>query len=118
MRTKYHTLAITGILLIGGCSQLKTSAQQTAAPLVDQADFSVYGTEQPRFEGLRSPIKSRVLDRRFRTKEAMYLANEMNIGGDRRQQPLSGRAHRLQQDRASSANHPGLSRQDRLSAAI
>ncbi len=82
MWTKYLTSAISVVLLSCGCSQLKTTPLQTAAPLADQGDFSVYGTEQPSFAKLRTPIKARVLDRRFRTKEAMYLANEMNIGGD------------------------------------
>lgn len=40
------------------------------------------GQVQPRFETYRSPLKARVLDRRFVTADAMYLANEMNMSGD------------------------------------
>lgn len=69
-----------------GCVQGKHDPVGSSAaqppPLADQGDFSVYGAEQPAFAALRSPINARVLDRRFQTKEAMYLANEMNIGGD------------------------------------
>ncbi len=37
---------------------------------------------QPSYRGLKSPLKTRVVDRRFYTREAMYLANEMNQSGD------------------------------------
>jgi len=80
-----RTVSVTIVLLMGagGCSQVRTTESRTsAAPLEDQGDFSVYGAEQPKFENLRSPINARIADRRFRTKEAMYLANEMNVGGD------------------------------------
>ncbi len=70
------------LIVVVGCSQGRKSNFVSDAPLTDQGDFSVYGTDQPAFEGLRSPIRSRVVDRRFNTKEAMFLANEMNIGGD------------------------------------
>lgn len=51
---------------------------------VPPAEPSRIGDEagRPASESLRSPIRARVLDRRFRTREAMYLANEMQIGGD------------------------------------
>ena len=82
MASKIRIILFALMIAGGGCSQLERSGYVSDTPLLDQGDFSVYGTEQPKFESLRSPIKSRVLDRRFRTKEAMYLANEMNIGGD------------------------------------
>jgi len=37
---------------------------------------------QPSFDKLKTPIQARVTDRRFYTKEAMFLANEMNQSGD------------------------------------
>ncbi len=37
---------------------------------------------QPSYQSLKLPIKARVVDRRFYTREAMYLANEMNQSGD------------------------------------
>lgn len=43
-------------------------------------DYKVTG--QPSYQTLKSPIKARVVDRRFITREAMYLANEMNQSGD------------------------------------
>lgn len=44
------------------------------------AAYKVSG--QPSFRTLKSPLKTRVLDRRFYTREAMYLANEMSQSGD------------------------------------
>ncbi len=37
---------------------------------------------QPSYQSLKLPIKARVVDSRFYTREAMYLANEMNQSGD------------------------------------
>lgn len=39
-------------------------------------------SRQPSFDSLKTPLKARVTDRRFYTREAMYLANEMNQTGD------------------------------------
>lgn len=39
-------------------------------------------SRQPSFSELKTPLQSRVTDRRFYTKEALYLANEMNETGD------------------------------------
>jgi hypothetical protein len=39
-------------------------------------------TGQPSYEGLRSPLHARVVDRRFYTRDALYLANEMSQSGD------------------------------------
>lgn len=41
-----------------------------------------YQSPQPDFKEYRTPLQSRVLDHRFHTGEAMYLASEMNMGGD------------------------------------
>lgn len=37
---------------------------------------------QPSFKDLKLPLTARVVDRRFYTREAMYLANEMSESGD------------------------------------
>lgn len=51
----------------------------TAASAFAQSDAS---QTQPGLAAYRSPLKTRVVDRRFTTRDAMYLANEMNLGGD------------------------------------
>lgn len=45
-----------------------------------QAQGSTGG--QPAYDTLKTPLTARVVDRRFYTKEAMYLANEMNQSGE------------------------------------
>lgn len=66
------TILATG--LAGAWAQTKDANQTYVFP------FAAEG--QPSYDKLRSPIKARVIDRRFVTSDAMYLANEMNIGGD------------------------------------
>ncbi|MCR4340695.1 MAG: hypothetical protein NUW01_12510 [Gemmatimonadaceae bacterium] len=46
---------------------------------------------QSAYDTLKTPLKARVVDRRFYTKEAMYLANEMNQSGE----PFLNRAEAL-----------------------
>lgn len=82
MRVARQIISIVIAGILAGCSQARHESLETVQTLEDQGDFSVYGVDQPTFETLRSPIRARVIDRRFLTKEAMYLANEMNIGGD------------------------------------
>ncbi len=68
------------LMAMGG---VPASAQQQPAQEPDldaPANYKVTG--QPSFQALRSPIKTRTLDRRFYTREAMYLANELNQSGD------------------------------------
>lgn len=48
------------------------------APVWAQSGNQVQST----LAAYRTPLKARVADRRFVTSEAMYLANEMNLGGD------------------------------------
>lgn len=66
MRARFLLPAICVALLLAGAA---TGAEDT-------------GQVQPSFAIYRTPLKARVTDRRFVTSEAMYLANEMNIGGD------------------------------------
>lgn len=70
---------------------LKRTAQlATVATVVCWFAAAPWGTQSPReatggqpsYGALKTPITSRVVDRRFYTKEAMYLANEMNQSGD------------------------------------
>ena len=56
--------------------QAPTHEPDLDAPATTQA------SGQPSFKVLRSPLKAHVTDRRFYTREAMYLANEMNQSGD------------------------------------
>lgn len=56
--------------------QAPTQEPDLDAPATTQA------SGQPSFKVLRSPLKAHVTDRRFYTREAMYLANEMNQSGD------------------------------------
>ncbi len=73
------TLVVTQIALLAlaGCAQLSTQDQG----LPEDKLAVVVGTEQVNLDKYRSPLAATVTDRRFTTKEAMYLANEMEIGG-------------------------------------
>jgi hypothetical protein len=53
---------------------------QTQEPDLDAPKQKV--SRVPSFQAFRSPLKARVVDRRFYTREALYLANEMNQSGD------------------------------------
>jgi len=66
------------LLALTGCAQL---SYQDRGPVAADKPVKVDGPEQARFEKYRSPLKATVTDRRFTTKEAMYLANEMELGG-------------------------------------
>ncbi len=75
MRKYISFLIITGLFLSLTSAQAeerKAEAQQQEQTL----------SPQPSYSSLKSPIKARIIDRRFYTKEAMYLANEMNQTGD------------------------------------
>lgn len=76
MRMRQTATAIILLMVCAGCQR------STPDSSVIAEGGGEYGSSQPDFASLRSPLQARVLDRRFNTKEAMYLANEMNIGGD------------------------------------
>lgn len=78
MKTLFKPL-LSAILLITltGCSTL--SYQDRG--LVGDKPVKLIGPEQVNFEKYKSPLKATVTDRLFTTKDAMYLANEMEIGG-------------------------------------
>lgn len=65
------------LLTMAGCAQLSS---QNRGSSVDRLEKAV-GTEQVSLDKYRSPLKATVTDRRFTTKEAMYLANEMERSG-------------------------------------
>ncbi|AYH42173.1 hypothetical protein [Azoarcus sp. DN11] len=65
------------LLALAGCAQLSTQDRGQAGDRLEKA----VGTEQVNLDRYRSPIKATVTDRRFTTKEAMYLANEMERSG-------------------------------------
>ncbi len=80
MRTPFNrVLLLNGIILLflSGCASLsyqdRGTGKERAEPLP--------GAPAPQFVKYRTPLSARVVDRRFRTKEAMYLANEMNMAG-------------------------------------
>lgn len=83
MRVRRKTLLIVWLMASASCSRMTPDLSRVvdvSGPVTDAG--GEYGSSQPNFASLRSPLQARVLDRRFNTKEAMYLANEMNIGGD------------------------------------
>jgi len=77
-RSYLLALAGTAALLSAGCG---LSSQNRGQGDVAPAPASLPGAEQVSFERYSAPIQARVVDRRFRTKEAMFLANEMNETG-------------------------------------
>lgn len=62
------------------------SAQQAQQPPSQEPDLdapaAAVASAQPSYGRLKSPLVTRVTDRRFYTREALYLANEMSEGGD------------------------------------
>ncbi|MEE9217889.1 MAG: hypothetical protein V3U98_02380 [Acidobacteriota bacterium] len=73
---------LVGAILAGIIFMLSVSAapaQQEQAILEMQQQ--IRGTQRD-YNDLKAPITSRVIDRRFRTKEAMYLANEEILSGN------------------------------------
>ncbi|MFQ5530693.1 MAG: hypothetical protein ACE5FP_10165, partial [Gemmatimonadota bacterium] len=73
---RFHTpmLGLALALLAGGCTSL--SYQNRGAS--DVRPDPIPGPAAPKFEQYRTPLEAEVVDRTFRTKEAMYLANEMH----------------------------------------
>ncbi len=69
-------LLLTTAAVLAGAQQAPPQEPDLDAPTAYKA------SGQPSYKGLRSPLKARVLDHRFYTREAMYLANEMNQSGD------------------------------------
>ncbi len=79
MRSMKLRLPAQGIVLLflSGCASLSYQDRGTG----DQRLVPLPGAPAPTFEQYRTPLNAEVLDGTFRTKEAMYLANEMNILG-------------------------------------
>ena len=70
----YVTLGAMLAALAGGCTSLSYQNRGSAEVRPDP----IPGSSAPRFERYRTPIEAKVVDRTFRTKEAIYLANEMH----------------------------------------
>jgi len=64
------------LAVLTGCAHLSYQNRNSA----DDATVKLGGPEQVRFDKYRSPLQATVTDRRFTTRDAMYLANEMEIG--------------------------------------
>ncbi len=80
MKLSFQSIILFAVgltFLAGGCMQLSTQDRGHGATRADRLP----GSSPPRFEKYRTPLAAKVTDRRFHTKEAMYLANEMNYGG-------------------------------------
>lgn len=69
--------ALLALLSAAGCTHLSYQDRGPASQPPDKVD----GIEQVSLAKYRSPLKTTVTDRRFNTKEAMYLANEMERSG-------------------------------------
>lgn len=83
MRTSCTLMTSLIVTSLSSCSYDSVNVSDLDASnsaIHTEEDGAIMG--QPQFASLRSPIRARTLDRRFRTSQAMYLANEMNIGGD------------------------------------
>lgn len=79
MKTGYVVL-LSVLMVTAGCLPLSTQ-DRAGGKFIPKEKSTISAAGQPRYASLRSPVKARVLDRRFITKEAMYLASEMNQGG-------------------------------------
>lgn len=73
---KFIIFIASTLLVSTGCSSLSSQNRDGANRKADQ----VKGTQQRDLSRYRTPLNARVIDRRFNTKEAMYLANEMELG--------------------------------------
>lgn len=81
MKKINYVVVLAGLILMPGCMSLSYQDQAGGIPVPKEKSI-VGSVGQPTYSSLRSPIRARVLDRRFITKEAMYLATEMNQSGN------------------------------------
>ncbi|MBI4613746.1 MAG: hypothetical protein HY720_09065 [Planctomycetes bacterium] len=65
------------ILALSGCLSL---SDQDRGNGDDPPPEALVGAPAPNFRKYRTPIDARVVDRRFYTRDAMYLASEMQLG--------------------------------------
>lgn len=76
MKTSLSMLLLLMSMVVPGAAQ----QSQPQEPDLDAPAAKV--NRVPSFKELRSPLNVRVVDRRFYTREALYLANEMSQSGD------------------------------------
>lgn len=67
------------LVIVGGCTGLSYQNQGPAVPTPTTTELQ--GPTQAQYAKYRTPIETTVLDRRFETVQAMYLANELNETG-------------------------------------
>lgn len=77
-RLRCRSVTVLGamVLATAGCGLSYQNRGSSAAPRE-----ALPGPVQPSLAALQSPLQAEVVDRRFRTREAMFLANEMNETG-------------------------------------
>lgn len=73
---KIFPIVISTLAVGYGCASLTSQNRDETS----KNAVKVSGTPQQDLSRYRSPLVSYVMDRRFNTKEAMYLANEMELG--------------------------------------
>ncbi len=67
------------LMIVGGCTGLSYQNQGPDTPTPTTTELP--GPTQAQYAKYRTPIETKVLDRRFETVQAMYLANELNETG-------------------------------------
>jgi len=72
----FSTILMLSMLVVFGQQSEQEDQDDIYASLRSAA------SRQPSFSDLKTPLKARVTDRRFYTRKAMYLANEMSETGD------------------------------------
>ncbi|MDA2926105.1 hypothetical protein MYX78_02535 [Acidobacteria bacterium AH-259-G07] len=77
---KYFAFLIVSLSLAATVHGLQENLEDIEEDIY--ASLRSAASRQPSFSTLKTPLKARVIDRRFYTKEAMYLANEMNQTAD------------------------------------
>lgn len=75
-RSYTPVLGIALALFAGGCTSLSYQNRGRT----DVRPDPIAGPAAPTFEQYRTPLEAEVVDRTFRTRDAMYLANEMHQG--------------------------------------
>lgn len=73
---KFFPIALSTVAICYGCTSLTSQNRDESG----KTAVKIAGTPQQDLSRYRSPLTAHVIDRRFNTVEAMYLANEMELG--------------------------------------